>query len=116
MRAVLLAVLLAACGGPALQNVPHPNNAAMAGGFAALAGAATLASPHDAAKKAEEKGPAADSKPQKVKEHVPSDVFDRLDEQDAKGSGSAASHARPDDETRGAPLLLPGQAPAPQQP
>jgi hypothetical protein len=106
MRGALLAVVLAACGGPALQNAPHPNNAAMAGGFAALAGAATLASPHDAAKKAEgEKGVPAEAKPQKVKEHVPASAFDHLDEQEAKGSGSA--EVRDDDETRGAPMLVP---------
>jgi hypothetical protein len=81
----------------------------MAGGFAALAGAATLASPNDAAKKAEaeQKGVPAEAKPQKVKEHVPASAFDHLDEQEAKGSGSAA--AREDDETRGAPVLLPNQ-------
>jgi hypothetical protein len=111
MRIALLAVLLGACGGPALQNAPHPNNAAMAGGFAALAGAATLASPRDATKKPEEKGPAADTKPMKVKETVPAGVFDRLDAQDAKGSATTA--AKPDDETRGAPLLVPA-APAPK--
>ena len=64
-----------------MQNVPHPNNAAMAAGFAAAAGAATLASPADAQKHAEEKGKGdpAGKKPVDVKEQVPADVFDRLD-------------------------------------
>ncbi len=110
MRGTLLALVLAvaACGGPALQNLPHPNNAAMAGGFAAAAAAVTLASPTDAAKKAESNKVSPDAKPQKVKEQVPAGVFDRLDEQEAKGSGSAAKSE--DDGTRGAPVLLPVDA------
>src|SRR5256885_4135075 len=80
MRALLLVAVLG-CGGPALQNVPHPNNAAMGAGFAAAAAAATLASPADAQKHAEEKGKGdpAGKQPVNVKEQVPKDVFDRLD-------------------------------------
>src|SRR5579883_1596553 len=82
MKAVLLAVV-AACGGPALQNLPHPNNGVMAAGFAAVAGAATLASPASAQKSAESqsKAGAVDKRPVNVKETVPSDVLDRLDTQ-----------------------------------
>jgi hypothetical protein len=99
----------AACGGPALQNAPHPNNAMMAGGFAAAAAAATLASPADAAKKAESnKGPPAEKQPVEVKENVPAGVFDRLDQKGAAGSGSGSGSARDDDDgTRGAPTLTP---------
>ena len=71
MRALLLLAVLG-CGGPALQNVPHPNNAAMGAGFAAAAAAATLASPADAQKHAEEKGKGdpAGKQPVNVKEQV----------------------------------------------
>lgn len=108
MRDVLRAavVALGACGGPALQNAPHPNNGMMAGGFAAAAAAVTLASPHDAAKKAEGDQVTPESKPQTVKQQVPAGVFDRLD---AQGSGSGSGSAAPsdDDGTRGAPVFVP---------
>ena len=42
---VVVAIVLGGCGGPALQNVPHPNSAMMAGAAAAVAGAITLADP-----------------------------------------------------------------------
>ena len=107
----------ASCGGPALQNAPHPNTAMMAGGFAAAAAAATLASPADAAKKAESnKGPPAEKQPVEVKEHVPAAVFDRLDRKDGagSGSGSGSGSARDDDDgTRGAPTLTPPPPAAP---
>lgn len=92
---------VAACGGPALQNVPHPNNTAMAAGFAAAAAGATLASPADAQKKAEaqSKGQPADKKPKNVKETVPGDVLDRLD------------HPPPDDGKPKAQPLPPAQDP-----
>jgi hypothetical protein len=73
---------LAACGAgpdPILRNVPQPNTAAVAGAAAAVAGAATLASPHDAAKRQEKNKVPDEKKPVKVKENVPSDVLDRLD-------------------------------------
>ncbi len=73
---------LAACGGgpdPILRNVPQPNKAAVAGAAAAIAGAATLASPHDAAKRQEQNKVPDEKKPMKVDQTVPSDVLDRLD-------------------------------------
>jgi len=76
------AVMLAACGGgpdPILRNVPAPNKAAVAGAAAAIAGAATLASPADAAKRQEKNKTPDEKKPIKVEETVPSDVLDRLD-------------------------------------
>jgi hypothetical protein len=74
--------MLASCGGPALQNVPHPNNAAMAGAAAAIAGAITLADPKLAGRKPEaEVG--SDGKPVPVHEIVPSDVLDRADDEHA---------------------------------
>lgn len=94
-------VLAVSCGGPALQNVPHPNNGAMAGGFAAAAAAATLASPGMAQKSAESQQNAgsADKKPVKVNETVPADVLDRVD------------HPPPDDGKPKAEPLPPGQDP-----
>ncbi len=88
MRAALVMLLSVACGGPALQNVPHPNNAAMAGGFAAAAAAITLASPDTATRKPE-KNISDDQKGVTVKEHVTSDVLDRADQ--ARDAGSAAA-------------------------
>lgn len=110
MREHLLAALVAlgACGGPALQNAPHPNTAMMAGGFAAAAAAVTLASPHDAAKRAEGDKVTPDTKPQTVKQQVPAGVFDRLD---AQGSGSGAATPNDDDGTRGAPVIVPPLTP-----
>ncbi len=110
MRECLIAVMVAlgGCGGPALQNAPHPNNAMMAGGFAAAAAAVTLASPHDAAKKAEGDKVTPDTKPQAVKQQVPAGVFDRLE---AQGSGSGSAALSEDDGTRGAPVLVPPQPP-----
>ncbi|HWU85861.1 MAG TPA: hypothetical protein VN253_01195 [Kofleriaceae bacterium] len=94
MLAWLSALALAACGGgpaPILRNVPQPNKAAVAGAAAALAGAATLASPDDAAKR-QEKGKAPDEKkPIEVHQTVPPDVLDRLD---AKQAGGASGDQR----------------------
>ncbi|MGN6111170.1 MAG: hypothetical protein ACTHU0_39090 [Kofleriaceae bacterium] len=81
MKLASLAILLTACGGPALQNAPRPNPAAVAGVAAAVAGAATLADPDGAAKRAEENKVEDEKRPKKVKATVPSDVFDRLDQQ-----------------------------------
>ena len=94
-------VMISACGGPALQNVPHPNNGAMAGGFAAAAAAATLADPAAAQKSAESQQNAGkvDKKPVKVNQTVPSDVLDRVD------------HPPPDDGEPKAQPLPPGQDP-----
>ena len=82
----------AACGGgPALGGVPHPNNAAMAGGVAAAAAAITLADPHAADRKPEQR--AEDEKrPVDVKENVPASAFDRLD---SAGNGSGHELVRP---------------------
>lgn len=74
------------CGGPALQNVPKPDPAIVAGIAAGVAGAATLADPQGAAKHQEQKKPTKDKRPVKAGPTVPSDVFDRLD---AKQNGTA---------------------------
>jgi hypothetical protein len=93
MRTVAFVLLssVAACGGqPALANAPRPDPAAVAGVAAAAAAAATLADPDAATRKPEKK----DETPKReveVKEHVPSDVFDRLDEKNAKGSDAPAT-------------------------
>lgn len=102
----LSALALAACGGgpaPILRNVPQPNTAAVAGAAAAVAGAATLASPQDAAKRQEKNKAPDEKRPIKVKESVPSDVLDRLDRLDAQqpagagsGSGSGKEPASPE--------------------
>jgi hypothetical protein len=85
------ALALAGCGGgpdPILRSVPQPNKAAAAGAAAAIAGAATLASPHDAAKRQEKNKVPDEKKPIEVKQNVPSDVLDRLDaKQKADGPG-----------------------------
>ncbi len=78
---LLLAV--AACGAtqqPLLSHAPAPPAGAVAGVAAAAAAAITLASPGNANQKPEDKIN-EDTRPQNVKENVPSDVFDRLDEQ-----------------------------------
>jgi hypothetical protein len=96
MRTILLAVglavpaTLAACGDPVLANAPRPNTAAMAGGAAALAGAATLAAPDAQGKRVQEANkPSVNNKPVKSGPSVPGDVLDRLDDKQ-KGSGSDA--------------------------
>ena len=95
------ALALAGCGAgpdPILRNVPQPNKAAVAGAAAAIAGAATLASPHDAAKLQEKNKAPDEKKPIKVKQTVPSDVFDRLDAKQRTGSPGEPSDQ---DETSG---------------
>jgi hypothetical protein len=103
MKAALAWVSFAAlgCGGPLLQNVPHPNNAAMGAGFAGAAAAATAISPAAAQKNVEaaNKAGARDKKPVDVKETVPRDVLDRLD------------NPAPDDGKPKAEPLPPGQDP-----
>jgi hypothetical protein len=81
IAAMMAIAALGACGGPpALQNAPRPNPAIVAGAAAAVAGAATLADPDGAARKQEEKRDGdAEKKAKKTREHVPSDVLDRLD-------------------------------------
>src|SRR5262249_18612777 len=101
------------CGGgqqPMLANVPHPNNAAMAGGAAAAAAAITLASPDSAAQKPE-KNQNQEKHEVDVKESVPSDVLDRLD-QPANGAG--ATQATPEKKQHPA-KGTPGKIPTPAQ-
>jgi hypothetical protein len=102
---LLLALSLGACGGPALQNVPQPNPAVVAGMAAALAGAATLADPHGATHKPERQDePNLDGV--EVKESVPAGVLDRLDKQPpAKAAPKPA-----------APPLAPTPPPSPAAP
>lgn len=80
MRFLLIMSCLIGCGGSVLQNVPQPNPAVVAGAAAALAGAATLASPDGADRKSiEANRPTASLRPQKSGPTVPADVLDRLD-------------------------------------
>lgn len=98
MRTLLLLVVVA-CGGPQrpfLANAPHPDNAAVAGGAAAAAAAAVIADPNAATRgKPEKATPDVEKQPVEVKENVPKDVFDRLDQKGAPpvekaGAGKAA--------------------------
>jgi cytochrome c556 len=89
---LVIALLAAACGGPALQNVPKPDPAVVAGVAAGVAGAATLADPDGAAKRQEQKKPVKDKRPMKSGGTVPADVFDRLD---AKKQGTAPVEQQP---------------------
>jgi hypothetical protein len=101
-RFVLPVALLAACGGPALQNVPKPDPAVVAGAAAAVAGAATLADPNGAAKRQEQKEPQKSLRPKKSGGTVPDDVLDRLDaKQQGKGTTAddATAPTAPPDET-----------------
>ena len=86
--ALLLVVLLAGCDHPALQNVPQPNIAAMAGLAAGAAAAATLADPNAAARHQEEHDKDVRRedrhKSKAVTQTVPADVFDRLDAEKAQ--------------------------------
>lgn len=80
MLSVVIAGLSFGCGGPALQNAPRPNPTAVAGAAAALAGAATLAAPDAAGRRASEANkPTAELRPIKPGPSVPADVLDRLD-------------------------------------
>jgi hypothetical protein len=84
----------AGCGGgpdPILRNVPQPNKAVVAGAAAAVAGAATLASPADAAKLQEKNRAPDEKKPVKVRQTVPADVLDRLDARQQAGRAEAGS-------------------------
>jgi hypothetical protein len=98
MRTVTLLVFILfamACGSesPMLGGVPHPNNGVMAGGAAAAAAALTLADPHAADRKPEQRQE-VEKKPVNVNEEVPASVFDHLD---GSGSGTGSGHevARP---------------------
>lgn len=111
--ALLLALpLAAACGAgqqPLLANAPRPNIGAAAGVTAAAAAALTLASPSSVQQKPEDKIN-ADTRPQQVKENVPSDVFDRLDAQ------STGSDAPPDAVPAATTKTKKKKAPAPRLP
>jgi hypothetical protein len=94
--AILLGLGVAACGAgsqPVLSGVPRVNPAGVAGVAAVAAAAITLASPGNAQQKPEDKIN-ENTKPQKVDENVPPDVFDRLDEQEST-TGSATGSATP---------------------
>ena len=87
MRTFALALVLAAaaCGGPALQNVPSPNKAAAAGVVAGAAAAVTLADPQGAAAKQEtKKNSNVDNRKATKQPSVPPDVLDRLDDKKQK--------------------------------
>jgi hypothetical protein len=89
-----IVVLVAACGEPILRNAPKPDPGAVAGVAAAAAAAATLASPQSAAQRQEQRQKGEpDNRGVKVKETVPADVLDRLDQhpQDAGVDGAAAA-------------------------
>ena len=64
-----------------LQNAPRPDPAVIAGAAAALAGAASLADPAHASRKAESNRPTVELRPLKAGPTVPGDVLDRLDAQ-----------------------------------
>jgi hypothetical protein len=95
MRRILwIVVLVAGCGEPVLRNAPRPNPAAVAGVAAAAAAAVTLASPQTAAQRQEQRQQGEpDNRGVKVKETVPADVLDRLDNhpQDAGVDGAPAA-------------------------
>ena len=80
-----------ACGGSALQNAPRPNPSAVAGVAAAIAGAATLAAPDAAGRRADANKPTSEPRPIPAGPNVPTDVLDRLDESQARGR-RAANH------------------------
>jgi hypothetical protein len=99
MRTVGLLLVIAACGSetPLLAGVPHPNNVAIAGGAAAVAAALTLADPHAADRKPEQRQE-QNKRPVEVTDEVPASVFDHLDSAaTATGSGTEVPrpHAKP---------------------
>lgn len=94
MRMTAIAiVVVAGCGAapnqPVLANAPRPNPAAVAGVAAGAAAAITLADP-DAASRGPEKKQDAPKKEIQVKENVPADVLDRMD-QSAASNGDMAN-------------------------
>ena len=102
---LLLAV--AACGAtqqPLLSHAPAPPAGAVAGVAAAAAAAITLASPGAANQKPEDKIN-EDTRPQNVKENVPADVFDRLDEQQTSTPAPAPAATPPPKKKGKAPAV-----------
>lgn len=121
-RSLWIIVLVAGCGEPVLRNAPKPNPGAVAGVAAAAAAAVTLASPQTAAQRQEQRQQGEpDNRGVKVKETVPADVLDRLDQHtpDAGVDGApapAAPAASPSPSTpaSSAPASAPASpAPAP---
>jgi hypothetical protein len=113
-HAWIVILLVSACGEPILRNAPHPNPAAVAGVAAATAAAITLASPQAAAAAQEQKNRGQpNDRSVEVTETVPPDVFDRLDQQNARDAGvdgrglpspgSAAEGQRGSNDGRGLP-------------
>jgi len=93
MTALLLVLGLAVgCGAPSADTTRT-----VAGAAALAAGAATVADPDGAAKRQENKGNGGQptGKPKKVKETVPPDVLDRLD--DAEENKSPVDAGAPTD-------------------
>lgn len=79
-------VVIAGCSGPPLAaKVPHPNTAAVAGVAAATAAAITLADP-DAASRRPEQQQDDKKRPVEVRNTVPAEVFDRLDNAGSAGA------------------------------
>jgi hypothetical protein len=91
MTAIAL-VVVAGCGAapnqPVLANAPRPNPAAVAGVAAGAAAAITLADP-DAASRGPEKKQDVPKKEIQVKENVPADVLDRMDQRAASNGDDA---------------------------
>lgn len=110
--------MLCACGEPVLRNAPKPNPAAVAGVAAATAAAITLASPQTAAANQEKKNQGEpNDRPVEVKQTVPSDVLDRLDE--APSEPGPANDAGVDGGAAAAPSrgsAAPARAPLPTLP
>jgi hypothetical protein len=96
MRRFVLALTLAACGGgPVLQNLPRPNPAVVAGIAAGAAAAATVANPGAAGKPKETEKPLSERQPVRVKETIPGDVLDRMEQQDAEEARAAGNKPVP---------------------
>ncbi len=111
MRSIAFVMLVAACGAapdkPVLANVPQPNPAAAAGLAAGAAAAMTLADP-DAASRRPEKKEEVEKKPVNVKESVPGDVLDRLDDAPpADGSAEPAAAPPREGASKGKPARKP---------
>ncbi|HEY3802005.1 MAG TPA: hypothetical protein VGL61_05330 [Kofleriaceae bacterium] len=115
---VPLLLALAACGAtqqPLLSHAPAPNVGAVAGVAAAAAAAITLASPGAANQKPEDKVN-ENTRPQQVNESVPSDVLDRLDEQNAGSSNAPGQqNASPAVKKKPAGVRLPSPREAVEQ-
>ena len=79
---------LCGCGEPILKNAPKPDPGAVAGVAAAAAAAATLADPQAAGRRQEQKNKGEpDNRGVEVKETVPADVLDRLDQRHPSDAG-----------------------------